>query len=83
MSLRHSTSFGDVATLVGVAQDQDVYNENVSLYFGTQVQVSAKPLRWPNTLAHMKVDLIHKVAHDNMVCDVLSERGEFQAINTI
>jgi hypothetical protein len=75
---------GDVATLVGVAQDQDVYKENVSLKnFGTQVQVNAKPLWWHNTLAHMKVDLIQKAANDNMVCDALSERGEFQAINTI
>ena len=53
--LRRSTLLGDVATLVGVAQDQDVYKENVSLKnFGTQVQVSAKPLRWHNTLALMR-----------------------------
>jgi hypothetical protein len=68
---------GDVVTLVGVAQVQGVYKENVSLkYFGTQVQVSAKPLRWHDTLALMKVDLIHKAGHDNMVRDVLGEWEE-------
>ena len=30
-----------------------------------------------------KVDLIHKVGHRNMVLDVLSEREEFQTMNTI
>ena len=63
-----------MATLVGVAQDQDVYKENVALKnFGTQVCVSAKPLRWHNTLADMKVGLMKKAANDNMVCDALSE----------
>jgi hypothetical protein len=31
----------------------------------------------------MKVDLIHKVAHDNMVQDALSEWEEFQAMTTV
>ncbi len=52
-------------------------------YFGTYAQVSAKPLRWHNILALMKVDLIHKADHDNMVWDVLREREEFQAMYTI
>jgi hypothetical protein len=58
--------------------------DNVSLkYFGTHAQVSAKPLRWHNTLALMKVDFIHKASHDNMVWNKLSEREEFQTMNTI
>ena len=61
-----------------------VYTDNVSWkYFGTQVQVSAKPFKWHDTLALMKVDLIHKVGHHNMVRDLVSEREEFQAISTI
>jgi len=45
-----------------------VYTDNVSLkYFGTHTQISVKPLRWHNTLALRKVDLIHKTGHDNMV----------------
>jgi hypothetical protein len=76
--------FGDVATQVGVAQVQGVKKENVSLkYFGTQVQVSTKPLWWHDTLALMKVDFIHKADRDNMVLDVLREREEFQAMYTI
>jgi hypothetical protein len=68
MNLCHNTLLGDVATLGGVAQVQGVKKENVSLkYFGTQVQVSAKPFRWHDTLALMKVDFIHKAGHDNMV----------------
>jgi hypothetical protein len=34
-------------------------------------------------LTLMKVDLIHKADHDNMVWDVLREREEFQAMSTI
>jgi hypothetical protein len=50
-----------------------VYMENVSLnYFETQVQVSAKPLRWHDIWALMKVDLIHKPGHGDVVPDVLS-----------
>jgi hypothetical protein len=83
ISLGLNILLGDVATLVGVAQDQGV-NYNVSLkYFGTYAQVSAEPLRWHNKLALMNVDLIHKVDHDNMVWNMLSEREEFQAMYTI
>jgi hypothetical protein len=61
-----------------------VYTNNVSLkYFGTHAQVSAKPLRWHNIVALMKVDLIHNVHHNNMVRDMLSERKEFQEMSTI
>jgi hypothetical protein len=61
-----------------------VYTDNVSLkYFGIYAQGSAKPLQWHNTLAPMKVDLIHKTGHDNMVWNKLIERKEFQAMNTI
>ena len=52
-------------------------------YFGIHAQMSAKPLRWHDTLALMKVDLIHKAVHDNMVRDALSEHEEVQAMNTI
>ena len=82
-SLRHSTLLGDVATLVGVSQDQGVHEQVSLTYFGIHAQVSAKPLRWHKILALMKVDLIHNVGHDNMVRNVLSEREEFQAISTI
>ena len=61
-----------------------VYTDNVSLkYFGTHAQVTVKPLRWYNIFTLMKVDLIHKTGHDNMVGNKLSERKEFQAMNTI
>jgi hypothetical protein len=73
MIIRHSTLLGDVATLVGVAQNQGV-SDNVSLkIFGTHAQINAKPLRLHNTLALMKVDFIHKAGHDNMVWNNLSE----------
>jgi hypothetical protein len=61
-----------------------VYTDNVPLkYFGTHAQMSAKPFRWHDTLALMKVDLIHKAAHDNMMQDELSEWKDFQAMSTI
>ena len=44
-----------------------VYTDNVSLkYFEIQAQVSAKKLRWHDTLVLMNVDLIHKPSRDNM-----------------
>jgi hypothetical protein len=39
------------------------------MYLEIQAQVSAKPFRWHNTLVLMKLDLIHKMGHDNMVQD--------------
>ena len=83
MSLGLNILFGDVTTLVGVAQDQGVNVQWSLKYFGTYAQVSAKPLRWHNILALMKVDLIHKADHDNMVWNVLRKREEFQAMYTI
>ena len=61
-----------------------VYRDKVTLkYFEKHLLMNAKPLRWHNTLVLMKVDLIHKVGHNNMVRDMLSEREEFQAMTTI
>ena len=60
-----------------------MYTDNVYLmYFGTHAQVSTKPLQWHNTLAVMKVDLIHKPGHGNVVSDALNGQEEFQAMNT-
>ena len=60
-----------------------VYTDNVFLkYFETQAQVSAKQLRWHDTLALMNVDLIHKLGRDNVVPDALSRREEFHAMST-
>ena len=60
-----------------------VYTDNVFLkYFETQAQVSAKQLRWHDTLALMNVDLIHKPGRDNVVLDALSRREEFHAMST-
>ena len=60
-----------------------VYTDNVSLkYFETQAHVSAKQLRWHDTLALMNVDLIHKPGRDNVVPDALSRREEFQDMST-
>ena len=60
-----------------------VFTDNVSLkYFETQAQMSAKQLRWHDTLALMNVDLIHKPGRDNVVPDALSRREEFQAMST-
>ena len=67
-----------MATVVGV------YTDNVSLkYFGKHSFVSTKPLWWHDTLALVKVSLIHKVAHDNMVRDMLSEQKIIQAMTII
>ena len=44
--------------------------------------MSAKRLRWHDTLALMNVDLIHKPSRDNMVPDELSRREEFHAMST-
>ena|ERR1700737_729989 len=61
-----------------------VYTDNVSqMYFDIQAQVSAKSLRWHNSLALMKVDLIYKPDRGNVVPDALSKREEFQAMRTI
>ena len=61
-----------------------VYTNNVSLkYFETQAQVSAKQLRWHDTLALMNVDLIYKPGCDNVVLDALNRREEFHAMSTI
>ena len=61
-----------------------VYMDDVSLkYFKTQAQVSAKSLQWHDSLAFMKVDLIHKLDCGNVVPDALSRQEEFQAMRTI
>ena len=50
-----------------------VYMDNVSLkYFETQTQVSAKPLRWHDTLALMKIDVIHKPGRGNVEPNALN-----------
>jgi hypothetical protein len=60
-----------------------VYTDNVSLkYFETQAQMSAKQLRWHDTLALMNVDLIHKPGRDNVVPDALSRKEELHAMST-
>jgi hypothetical protein len=56
---------------------------SIAKYFGTHAQMIAKPLRWHNTFVLMKVDSIHKAAHNNMVQDALSKQKEFQAKNII
>ena len=61
-----------------------VYMDNVSLkYFETQVQVSAKKLRWHDTLVFMNMDLIHKPGRDNVVPNALNRREEFHAMSMI
>ena len=61
-----------------------VYTDNVSLkYFETQSQMSTKSLRWDDSLALMKMHLIHKPDQGNAVLDVLSRREEFQTMRTI
>jgi hypothetical protein len=52
-----------------------VYTDNILLkYFETQAQVSAKQLRWHDTLALMNVKLIHKPGRDNVVPDCRNPR---------
>ena len=59
-----------------------VYTNNVSLnYFESKAQVSAKHLRWHDTLALMNVDLIHKPGCNNVMPDALSRRKEFHAMS--
>ena len=51
-------------------------------YFETQTQSSAKPLLWHDSLAFMKVDLIHKSDRGKMVSDALNRWEESQAMRT-
>ena len=61
-----------------------IYMHNVSLkYFDIQAQVSAKSLWWHDSLALMKVDLIHKPDRANVVLDALTTQEEFRAMRTI
>ena len=61
-----------------------VYMDNVSLkYFEKKAHMSAKKLRWHDTLVLMNVDLIHKPGRDNMVSDVLSRKEKFYVMSTI
>ena len=58
--------------------------DNVSLkYFEIEAQVSTKLLGWHDSLALMKVDLIHKADRGNVVPDALSRREKFQTMRTI
>ena len=51
----------------------EVYIDNVSSkYFEIQTQMSAKSSRWHDSLALMKVDLIHKLDSGNVMPDTLS-----------
>ena len=61
-----------------------VYMDIVSLkYFEIQVQMSVKPLRWHDTLALMKVDLIHKLGCGNVVLGAQSTWEKIQAMSTV
>jgi hypothetical protein len=42
-------------------------------YYAKVSPISVKPLRWHDTLALMKVDLIHKAGHYNMMGNKLSK----------
>jgi hypothetical protein len=60
-----------------------VFTDNVSLkYFESQAKVTAKQLRWYDTLALMNVDLIHKPGKENVVPDALSRKDEFKPSST-
>ena len=52
-------------------------------YFEIQAQMSAKSLRWHDSLALIKVDLIHKPDRGNVVLNALNRRDESQAMRTI
>ena len=61
-----------------------VYTDNMSLkYFEIQAQVKVKSLQWHDSLAFMKVDLIHKPDHGNVLPDALNRWEVFQAMRTI
>ena len=61
-----------------------VYTDNVSLrYFETQPRVTAKQLRWNDTLVLMNVDLIHKPGKDNIVPDALSRKDEYKSVTQL
>ena len=45
------------------------------------MQVATNPLSCHNTLALMKVNLIHKLDKDNMVLDAPNKQEEFQAMS--
>ena len=79
----HSALFKDVAILFGVAQSKGLHGQCVLKVFGIQAQVRAKPLRWHDNLALMKVNLIHKPDCGNVVPDALRRREGFQAMRAI
>ncbi len=55
------------------SKDAVVCIDNVTLkYFVTQPKLSAKQVRWQNTLALFDVDIRHKPGKENVVPDVLS-----------
>ena len=58
-----------------------LYTDNVSLkYF--EIEVNAMSLRWHDSVALVKVDLIHKPDCGNVVPDALNGREVFQAMRT-
>lgn len=76
--MRRPTHKKELFAIVHCLDKTKVYPNNMSLkYNGRQIQVSANILRWHDTLALMRVDLIHKPGYENVVSDVLSRHEEF------
>ena len=81
--LCHNTLSRDVATLIGFAQDQGVHEQCFLKAIWETFASERQAIVMANTLALIKVDLIQKVGHNNMLRDVLSEWEEFQTMSTI
>jgi hypothetical protein len=80
---RHRTSLEVVATLVGVAQYQGVHEQCALKLIWNTCARERQAIAVAQYIGLMKVDLIHKVAHNNMVRNTLSEQEEFQAMSII
>jgi hypothetical protein len=82
-SHRHSTSLGDVATLVGVAQEQSVHEQCVLKVLWDTCAKERQAIAVAQYIGAYEGGFDPQSGHNNMVRNTLSEREEFQAMNTI
>jgi hypothetical protein len=45
--------------------------------------MNSKPMQWHNTMAIMKINLIHKPGYENMMSAMLNRWEDFQALSNI
>jgi hypothetical protein len=74
---------GDVATIVGVAQDQGVHGQCVLEVFCDTCASKHQAIAVAQYIGAYEGGFDPHCGHNNMVQDVLSEREKFQAMSTI